>query len=559
ALAVEALCPFHYFGIGDIGHESEAEIGFSQLTRAARFEHFLHHSQRLGVDALPIKSLCFVARVDEAEAFTEFLKKRGIAAACVSGKDKPDVKADLIEQLESGQINYLISVDVFNEGIDIPSVNQVLLARPTQSAIVFVQQLGRGLRLAEGKEYLTVIDFIGHYETNFMIPTALYGDRSGNKDTLRRLMRAGEAGIPGCSTVSFDRIAKERVFKAIAVAPKVGVRALKQDYQRVKARLGRTPYMMDLRAHGELDPILYARQSQIRSLHDFACRYDADYPAASLKTFPLLNWLLAEALNGIHGIEALVVQELLYKGRVRVERLNEQSLALFGVQTNQADVDRALHIVSLQYDPPAGSAGIEVVRNSESGEGLRTLSPVQRELINDAINWSISAFKDRLSLGRYVNNFVVGTKYTYKETFRLLGWSKNPNPQNVGGYFLNRDTNDLAIFVNYHKSDEIAETTRYDDYFIDRDRFHWTSKSKRSMRSPEIQAIQGQVQSGLRIPLFIRKEAESEGTARYYLGELTYVPGTARPTMVGGSPAVSMEFQLDEPVPFKLYQHLVGG
>ena len=107
-------------------------------------------------------------------------------------------------------------MDIFNEGVDIPEVNQVIMLRPTESPVVFVQQLGRGLRKAEQKEYVVILDFIGNYTNNFMIPIALSGDRTYNKDTIRKYVREGARVIPGSSTIHFDEIAKKRIFDAIA-------------------------------------------------------------------------------------------------------------------------------------------------------------------------------------------------------------------------------------------------------------------------------------------------------------------------------------------------------
>lgn len=97
-----------------------------------------------------------------------------------------------------------------NEGVDIVEVNQVIMLRPTQSPIVFIQQLGRGLRKAENKEYVVILDFIGNYNNNFMIPVALSGDRTYNADTIRKYVISGNNTIPGASTVHFDEIAKEK-------------------------------------------------------------------------------------------------------------------------------------------------------------------------------------------------------------------------------------------------------------------------------------------------------------------------------------------------------------
>src|SRR5699024_5659591 len=117
-----------------------------------------------------------------------------------------------------GDLDYIITVDVFNEGIDIRTVNQVVMLRQTQSSIVFTQQLGRGLRKAAGKSHLIVIDFIGNYENNFLVPIALFGDSSLNKDSLRKhMIEAQEVGtVSGLSSINFDAISKERIFQSIA-------------------------------------------------------------------------------------------------------------------------------------------------------------------------------------------------------------------------------------------------------------------------------------------------------------------------------------------------------
>ena len=102
------------------------------------------------------------------------------------------------------KIDYIFTVDIFNEGVDIPEINQVIMLRPTESPIVFIQQLGRGLRKATDKEYVVILDFIGNYKNNFMIPIALSGDRSYNKDNIRRFVLEGERIITGSSTIHFD-------------------------------------------------------------------------------------------------------------------------------------------------------------------------------------------------------------------------------------------------------------------------------------------------------------------------------------------------------------------
>jgi superfamily II DNA or RNA helicase len=171
------------------------------------------------------------------------------------------VRAKAIERLESNdrsdQLDYIFTVDIFNEGIDIPKINQIIMLRPTQSAIIFVQQLGRGLRKASDKEYLTVIDFIGNYANNYMVPIALYGDTTYNKDNLRHLISTGSQFMPGTSTIQFDRITKERIFKAIDESNLQMKKDLVKDFDLLTRQLGRIPMMMDFVSHGSRDPYAY--------------------------------------------------------------------------------------------------------------------------------------------------------------------------------------------------------------------------------------------------------------------------------------------------------------
>ena len=125
----------------------------------------------------------------------------------MTGKDNINVRSTTIDRLKNGKINYIITVDLFNEGIDIPEVNQVVMLRPTESSIIFIQQLGRGLRKSDNKDYVTVIDFIGNYKTNYLIPVALSSDQSQNKDNYKRFLTTNSE-LNGVSTINFEEIAK---------------------------------------------------------------------------------------------------------------------------------------------------------------------------------------------------------------------------------------------------------------------------------------------------------------------------------------------------------------
>ncbi|MDG2487731.1 MAG: DEAD/DEAH box helicase [Roseibacillus sp.] len=276
ALKEGMLCSFHYYGVSDLSIDGEIvddSSDFNRLTAGARVDHIVRMMKRYGCCSDRVRGLIFCSRNDEAKRLSMLLNEKKIRTLSLSGTDDEKQREDAILRLEAepddpNGLDYILTVDIFNEGVDIPSVNQVVMLRPTQSAIIFVQQLGRGLRLVEGEnKFLTVIDFIGNYERNFLIPAALYGDTSGNKDNLRRRLVAGDSTIPGTSSVNFDRISKERIFESINKAKNTGFRELKAEFMAMQQRLGRVPLMMDWHRLGGRDPRLFAAASNASYAH----------------------------------------------------------------------------------------------------------------------------------------------------------------------------------------------------------------------------------------------------------------------------------------------------
>lgn len=203
ALEEDLLCPFHYFGItdleinGEVFDDNAGVRNFANLISDARVDYVLEKAEYFGYSGDRVRGLIFCSRKEEAKElslkFNCRYKKDGrlYRTEVLTGEDIQVRREKVISQLtadgcEENAIDYIFTVDIFNEGVDIPEINQVIMLRPTESPVVFIQQLGRGLRKYEGKEYVVILDFIGNYMNNFMIPIALSGDRIYNKDTMRR-------------------------------------------------------------------------------------------------------------------------------------------------------------------------------------------------------------------------------------------------------------------------------------------------------------------------------------------------------------------------------------
>src|SRR5699024_7139366 len=137
-----------------------------------------------GLDKDKVKGLVFCSRNEEAKSLSDKFNARGYKTVALSGSDSQEVRTKQVNRLTSGLLDYIFTVYIFNEGIDIPEINQVVMLRNTQSIIIFVQQMGRGLRKHDDKEFVNIIDFIGNYKNNYLIPVALSGNSNRSKDVM---------------------------------------------------------------------------------------------------------------------------------------------------------------------------------------------------------------------------------------------------------------------------------------------------------------------------------------------------------------------------------------
>jgi len=174
AMENSLLCPFHYFGISDLevdGKVIDELSDFSNLVSSERVEHVISKINYYGYSGDRVKGLVFCSSKQEAKVLSEEFNRRGYNTTSLTGEDSQERREQEIAKLVANNgdmLDYIFTVDIFNEGIDIPEVNQVIMLRPTQSSIIFIQQLGRGLRKSANKEFVVIIDFIANYKNNFL-------------------------------------------------------------------------------------------------------------------------------------------------------------------------------------------------------------------------------------------------------------------------------------------------------------------------------------------------------------------------------------------------------
>ena len=583
ALEEEMLSPFHYYGVTDIsvnGQIIDDNAAFDSLTSNERLDKIIEKSSFYGCDSGEVRGLVFCSKVEECKILAAEFTKRGLPSIYLSGENTEEERSNAIEQLESDnkeeKIQYIFSVDIFNEGVDIPRVNQIIMLRPTQSAIIFVQQLGRGLRKTDGKEYLTVIDFIGNYKNNFLVPIALYGDSTYNKDTIRKLMTSGSDLIPGQSTINFDRITRERIFAAIDTANLSKKKDLVKDYELLKYKLGRIPTMVDFLEHGSRDPELFVDYN--KSYYNFIKGIDSvvTYTLNSRHS-KVLELFSNEINNAIRVEESIILIYLIEQGSLKIERLKQIIFSRFGYNSTDETIASAINNLNLNF--VTENYNKELLPVSEIHK-LSVIDKIEDELflnnsfiellldvnfkshLIDNTNYSILKFERLFDLKKYVGGFVLYNKYSRKDVFRILNWDKNPLAQNVGGYMFNPERTNCAIFVNYHKEDGISSTTKYEEGFLNKLEFEWMSKSKRTLTSPDIVSLKnGGAQ--LRLPLFIKK-SNDEGAAFYYMGDVTPIHESFNQANIKDDAnndvsVVKVRFRLNTPVEDALYNYITNS
>ncbi len=579
ALDEDMLSPFHYYGVTDITVDNailEEKSDFKLLTASERINHIIKYANFYGCDSEKVRGLIFCSRIEESKELSNAFNERGFKTIALTGDNSEFERAAAIDDLESGKLDYIFTVDIFNEGIDIPKVNQIIMLRPTQSAIIFVQQLGRGLRKSDEKSYLTVIDFIGNYSNNYLVPIALYGDNTYNKDKLRKLISSGSSELPGTSTVNFDKITKDRIFKAIDTATMDLKKDLVNDYNLLKYKIGRIPMMVDFLEHGSRDAKLFVDKA--KSYFNFVHSVEKDNTMAMSKDEIKLLELFANDINNSKRVEeSFLLKMLLVNKKVSKSEFKKAIESTYGYSVNDKTIESTINNLNFEFITEnldgklisvASKYHFEIIKIDEEQITLQgsfetfTNNQLFIKFLSDNVEYAIQNFNKNFDLGKFHDGFLLYQKYSRKDVIRILNWSKNPVAQNIGGYIVSADQTNCPIFVNYHKEDHISSSTKYEDHFINNYEFAWMTKSNRTLQSREVQLIKNH-QNNFRMPLFVKKNND-EGLEFYYMGDMSPVEESfEQTTMLNDSgknvSVVKINFVMKVPVAEPMFNYITDN
>lgn len=567
ALEEDFLTPFHYFGVADYekdGQVIDTASDLNFLVSNERVDFLLEKIDYYGYSGDHPCGLVFCRNKKEALEMAQAFDERGIPSRALTGDDSQDLRQDVVRQLEKHALHYIFTVDIFNEGIDIPKINQVVMMRQTQSSIIFTQQLGRGLRKHASKDYVTIIDFIGNYDNNYLIPTALAGDPSADKNELRQQTFETHS-ISGLSAINFEHVAKERIYEAIDHAKLDAMKTINSAYKQLKNRLNRIPLLADFYDHQIIKPEIIANKKG--TYYDYLLYAKEDIEQLSSTACDILKFLTREIMPGFRLHEIIMIEELLKHPEKTWTPADIKALFIYhNLPADDWLAASAIQILSLEFYTGGYAKIYRQAAVIDKEEDQVKISPSFQKILSSETFTCL--LKDILQVARYNHEkfddqeiFTRHEKYRRRDTLRLLGWEKQVVNQNIGGYTYNEEN--FVIFVTLDKGEDFqGALVAYEDQFLSRDRMHWFTKSPRTLNSPEVQLMKNHSRD-YNFYLFAKKSNDEDSGSSYYLGQVKPVVETITETTREASndktqSVVHMDLVLKEPVDYRLYNYLTS-
>ena len=543
AIDRKLLCPFQYFGVTDnidldnlkwaAGGYDKGELSriytLSGMLANRRADLVVSSLLKYVTDIDDVKGLGFCVTIEHAEFMSNYFNERGIPSMFLTGHSPDEERKEAKARLVKGEVRFIFVVDIYNEGVDIPEVNTVLFLRPTESLTVFLQQLGRGLRLSEDKECLTVLDFIGQANKKYNFEDKFASLLSNATRGVTREIKDGFVSLPKGCYIQLEKKAARYIL------------------DNIRASYGNSAGLVARIATFEEDTGLKL------TLESFLDHYRID--PRSIYKFDSFSRLCARA-DMINNFEE-PIEEVLSKALGRFASVDSRRWIVFMLRVLK-DIDKLdfaklseleKRMLQMFYITVWGKA-IEDWSSDEVLENFHALSdsPV---MISELIalleyNYNHIDFIDApVDLG-FACPLDLHCTYTRDQLLVAMDFMK-PNTVREGVKWLPEKEIDV-FFITLNKSDkDYSPTTMYKDYSINETLFHWQSQSTTNAEGKVGQRYINHRKNGSKVLLFVRefKNDLYGNTAPYtYLGTANYVSHN-------GSRPMNITWKLDAPIPAK--------
>lgn len=516
ALSADLLVPFHYFGVADDvdltgvrwrrGGYDVTALDRLYTGDDARAAKVLREVRAKVADPAAMRALGFCVSVAHAEYMAAVFTRAGIPAEAVTGTTSRQDRDGALRRLRDREVNCLFAVDVFNEGLDVPQVDTVLLLRPTQSATVFLQQLGRGLRRAPGKAVLTVLDLIGQHRREFRFDLRYRALTGSTRRGVQRDVEQGFPYLPSGSAMVLDPVAQQIVL----------------DNVRSRLRLTRRDLLAEVRAHGTADLAGYLRESggELADVYRRKGSWTALCREAGLPVPPAGpdEAALARRLATLTHVDDP-------ERAASYARIADPDGPGY-VQLTERD-RRLARMLFFQLWPDRGGF-------ADYAEGLAHLRrhPGICAEIRALTAYTLDTARHLpRPLGEGMQHLPLRSHAHYRreEILAALDWASDGRKAHghAGGVAWAPDTRVDALLVNLRKTErDFSPTTMYRDYALTRELFHWESQNATSTGSPTGRRYLNHREQGSHVVLFVRdapSDDVGEGAPFLCLGACEYV------------------------------------
>ncbi|MGH9170705.1 MAG: DUF3427 domain-containing protein [Acidimicrobiales bacterium] len=538
ALEQDLLCPFHYFGIADNTDLRGIDwrrgtydvTGLSNLYTGndMRAAIVIRGLRDIVTDAGAMRALGFCVSIDHAHYMARVFNEAGIRAVAVDATTDAQTRDAALRDLRDRKVNIVFAVDLFNEGLDVPQVDTVLFLRPTESATVFLQQLGRGLRRTAGKACLTVLDFVGQHNRRFRWDVRYRALTGSSLSELIRQIEHGFPFLPAGSSIQLDRVARELVLENV----------------RAQVGLRRPQLIEDIRSYGDVSLVDYLRES-------------GQAPAVIYRGE---SWTALRRAAGL-TVPGPGPDEKRFLRRVaRFLHVDDQErlavwsecLAAPGPPVMNSLGKREERLLLMLFFTLWRDGG----RFADYAAGWAQLweNPAVREEIRQVLDVAATRIGNvpvRLAAMDSVPLWV-HCRYSLDELLAAVGrasLSGPPSNDREGVRLAVEERADVFTFTLAKSERDYSPTTLYRDYAISRDLVHWESQSTTSSESPTGRRYINHVVEGSRVLLFCRETNRGDFGAQpyFFLGPARYVSHT-------GSRPMAIRWKLDHPMPAEFFE-----
>lgn len=520
AIDRKLLCPFQYFGVTDTadlsslkwrtGGYDKAELSnlytFSGMVAQHRADLVVNSILKYVTDIDEVKGLGFCVSIEHARFIADYFNTHGIPSIALTGDSSDEERNTAKQRLVSGEIRFIFVVDIYNEGVDIPEVNTVLFLRPTESLTVFLQQLGRGLRLAENKECLTVLDFIGQANKKYNFEEKFTALLSNTTHSVSREIKEGFVSAPKGCYIQLEKIAAKYVLDNIS-----------SSYDCTSGLVARAASFTE----GTGLPL---------TLGNFLDYYHLDPRAIYSKKLCFARFAVVDSRRWIQFLLDLLLK-----------LDNTDFAALPPVEQR---------MLQMFYVTVWGKAA-EDWNGEEVLDNLYALSdsPVLLDELQSLLQYQydhIDFIDEPVDVG-FDCPLDLHCTYTRDQLLVALDFLKPTTVREGVKWLLEKQLD--VFFVTLNKADkDYSPTTMYNDYSINENLFHWQSQSTTAENSATGQRYIHHQEKGSRVLLFVREfKADSRfgGAAAYtHLGTVNYVRHD-------GSRPMNITWKLDRPIPAK--------